>query len=333
MASPRKSKRCRTEKPSLSTLKHDILAFSDYCAKSKLKHISVVIRCASKKDIEDLNGWSPLIYAILLRDAGNRGTASHRAILDALLIDVIDACDQKGISLNAGDRSTATGGILERPLVLAANFGNHKVVQKLLELGASPDCMNGEGKTVLHTCLDNPSSLKSLRDDDRATFAVLAASSCITKNFGDYKSSAPGSKIFIAGSDMSFGTPLLRSIRFHNNDSFRLLADFGAFLTDGDILLVTRRKLLRRLSKMIDSYYKSIGQGVKNIDTWSEALDWSFPPMWKNVVRLSGFVVYQKVYSSRTWFLSCHATGFAPPLSWLVKAPLPESLLPWVNWS
>ena len=88
---------------------------------------------------------------------------------------------------------------------------------------------------------------------------------------------------------MSFGTPLLRSIRFHNNDSFRLLADFGTFLTDGDILLVTRRKLLRRLSKMIDSYYKSIGQGVKNVDTWSEALDWSFPPMWKDVVRLSGF--------------------------------------------
>ena len=290
MSSPRKSKRCRTEKPSLSTLKHDIFAFSDFRTKSKLKHISVVIRWASKKDIDDLRGWSPLVYAIFLRNGGNGGSASDRAILDNLLADVIDACHQKGISLDAGDRSTATGGVSERPLVLAAYFGYHNAVQKLLELGASPDCMNGEGKTALHACLDNPISQKRLRDDDRATFQVLVAASCLTTSLRDYRSSAPGSKIYIGGSDMtSFGTPLLRSIGFRNNDSFRLLANFGAFLTDGDVLLLTRRKYLRRLSKMIDNYYKSIGQDVKNVNTWSEALDWSFPPTWKNVVRLSGF--------------------------------------------
>ena len=288
MASPRKSKRCRTEKPSLSTLKHDIFAFSDYCAKSKLKHISVVIRCASEKDIEDLNGWTPLIHAILLRDAGNRGTTSHRAILDTLLDDVIDACHQKGISLNAGDRSTATGGILERPLVLAAYFGHHKAVQKLLQLGASPDFMNGEGKTALHACLDNPLSLKRLREDDRATFAVLVAASCLTGSFRDYKSSAPGTKIYIAGDDATFGTPLLRSIRFQNDDSFRLLVDFGAFLTDRDVLHLKRKKLLRRLRKMITTYHDAVGQKVNNLDTWSEAMDWSFPPTWKNSVHLGG---------------------------------------------
>ena len=289
MWSPRKSKRIRTEKSSLSSLQQNIIAHSDWSTEASLKHISVMIRCASKAEVEGLSGWSPLVRAIFLRHGGNGGTKSHRSTLDNRLADVIDACHQKGISLDAGDRSTATGGILERPLVLAAYFGYYKAVQKLLELGASPDCMNGEGKTALHTSLDNPVSLKRLRDDDRATFEVLVAASCITKNLGQYRSSGPGSKIYIGGAEMSFGTPLVRSIRFHNNDSFRLLIDVGAFLTDGDALLLTRRKLLRRLSKMIDNYYKSIGQGIENVDTWSEALDWSFPPMWKNVVRLCGF--------------------------------------------
>ena len=289
MSSPRKSKRCRTEKPSFSTLKHDIFAFSDFRIKSNLEHISALIRSASKTDIDDLSGWSPLVYAIFLRNGGNGGSTSHRAILDNLLADVIDVCHQKGISLNDGESSTATGGILERPLVLAAYFGFHKAVQKLLQLGASPDCMNGEGKTALHTCLDNPVSLTRLRDDDRATFEVLVASSCITKNLGDYRSSAPGSKVYIAGEEVSFGTPLLRSIRFQNNDSFRLLVDFGAFLTDRDVLLLTRRKLLSRLRKMITPYHDSIGQKVDNFDTWSEAMDWSFPPTWKVTVRLIGF--------------------------------------------
>ena len=285
MSSPRKSKRCRTEKPSFSTLKHDIFAFSDFRTKSKLEHISVAIRRASKKDIDDLRGWSPLVYAILLRKGGNGGTTSGRAIFDNLLSDVIVACHQKGISLNAGDRSTATGRILERPLVLAAHFGFHKAVQKLLQLGASPDCMNGDGKTALHACLDNPVSLTRLRDDDRATFGVLVASSCITKSLSDYRSSVPG-KIYIAGDEGSFGTPLLRSIRFHNNDAFRLLLDFGAFFSDRDVLLLTRKKLLRRLRKMITSYHDSVGQSVNNLDKWSEAMDWSFPPIWKITVRL-----------------------------------------------
>lgn len=288
MSSSRKSKRVRTEKQSLSTLKHDILGFSDYSAKSKLRHIYVVISSASKKDIDDLHGWSPLVYAITLCNGGNRGSESQRALLDNLLADVIDVCHQKEISLDGGGRSAASGDIVERPLVLAAYYGYHKVVQKLLELGASPDCMNGEGKTALHTSLDNPVSLRRLRDDDRATFQVLVAASCLTASLRDYRASAPGSKIYIAGTEMSFGTPLLRSIRFENNDSFRLLADFGAFLTDGDILLLARRNLLRRLSKMIDNYCKSVGKEVKNVDTWSEAVDWSFPPTWKNVVRLSG---------------------------------------------
>ena len=290
MSSPRKGKRTRTEKPSISSLHQNIIDFSDYCAKSKLEHIAISIRSASKKEIDDLHGWSPVVCAIFLRVGGNRGSMSQRAILDKVLADVIDACHEKGISLDAGERTTATGDIMERPLVLAAYYGYHKAVQKLLQLGASPDCMNGEGKTALHTSLDNPLSHKRLRDDDRATFEVLVAASCITKNLGEYRSSVPGSKIYVGGTDVSgLGTPLLKSIGFPNKDSFRLLVDFGAFLTDRDILVLKRRLFLRRLSKMIDRYYKSIGQDVKNVDTWSEALDWSFPPMWKNVVRLSGF--------------------------------------------
>uniref|UniRef100_A0A7S0ADK0 Uncharacterized protein n=1 Tax=Minutocellus polymorphus TaxID=265543 RepID=A0A7S0ADK0_9STRA len=247
MFAVRKSKRIRTEKPSLSILQQDIISFSDKCSRSKMENVICRIRLATKKEIEDLKGWSPLVRAVFMFG----GSTSHPNTWQALLIELIEVCHKKGISLDAGDRCLSTGGILERPLVLAAHYGYHPVVKKLLLLGASPDVMNGEGKTALHTALENRNSIRRLRDNDRATFRTIAAASCITTSFGVYRSSAPGSMLYINGDEVVFGTPMLRAIRFHNDDAFRILVEFGAFLSDRDFLLLYKKKLLRRFGKMI----------------------------------------------------------------------------------
>ena len=289
MSSPRKSKRTRTEKTNPSTLQQNIIQSRgcQYVSKRWIERATELIRSASKKEIESLNGWSPLVRAIIM--CGASQSFRNSTAWDDALAELIDACQRQGISLDAGDQCVATAGMKERPLVLAAFHGIHTAVAQLLHLGASPDCMNGEGRTALHMSLVNPVSNHRLRDCDRATFQVLVASSCIATNLDVYRSSVPGSKLYIAGDEMVYGTPLVRSIQFLNDDSFRLLVDFGVFLTDRDFLILNQRKHLRRLSKMMSHYHGSIGQRIANCDIWSDAVDWSFPPTWKVAVRQCRF--------------------------------------------
>ena len=312
MASVRQSKRVRIEKPSLSMLQQDLIALSGkHPPLTALKHIIRRMRLATKKDIEDFQNWSPLVRAILMCTR----FGSNENIFRDLILELVEVCHAKGVSLDAGDRCVATGEVLERPLVLAAHYGDHQVVEKLLFLGASPDCANGEGKTALHAALHNPVSMKRLRNCDRATFQILVIYSCITTSLGIYRSSPLGSKLYINGDEITFGTPMLRAIRFQNDDALRILVEFGAFLSDRDFLLLYKMKLLRRFRKMIIKCNDSRGvlvdgKEVQSCNVWSEAVDWSFPPTWKVAVHLCSFCgLPEEVFNShlvpflpRHWF-------------------------------
>ena len=322
--SVRQSKRVRIEKPSLPMLQKDLIALSGkHPPLTALKHIIRRMRLATKTDIEDFQGWSPLVRAILMC----RRVGLDRNIYRDLILELVEVCHTKGVSLDSGDRCVATGEVLERPLVLAAHYGDHEVVEKLILLGASPDCANGEGKTALHTALHNSNGVKRLRDCDRATFQTLVSLSCITTSLSIYRSSPPGSKLYINGDEITFGTPMLRAIRFQYDEALRLLVEFGAFLSDRDCLLLYKMKLLRRFRKMIIKCNDSSGKEVQNCDVWSEAVDWAFHLPGRSPFTCVIFVVYQKKYSIHIWFLSCLAIGFTTLLSWPGKAFPPESLL------
>ena len=290
MASFRQSKRIRIEKPSISMLQQDLIALSgSLFSLTALKQIVHRMRLATKKDIEDFHGWSPLVRVFIMCMPQYRRFDRYENIYRDLILELVEVCHAKGVPLDAGDRCVATGETLERPLVLAANYAFHEVVEKMLLLGASPDCANGEGKTALHAALHNPVSMKRLRDCDRATFQTLVSLSCITTSLSIYRSSAPGSKLYINGDEIAFGAPMLRAIRFQNDDALRILVDFDAFLSDRDFLLLYKKKLLRRFRKMILKYNDSRGKAAQNCDVWSEAVDWSFPPTWKVAVHLCSF--------------------------------------------
>jgi len=255
----------------------------------------ILLQNATPEEVSSLSdNYSPIIQGILI--VGSKTTRmGNKKDLEDELLRMIEVCQERNISVNSPGSS---GGILQRPLVLAAYYGLHRSVELLLAAGAKPDLMSGDGMTALHTALQNPKARYKLRDCDQLTAELLLNSNRVTSDLRVWRDSAPGSTIYING-DCSSGSALLGSIVNKNVGAFSLLRRYGAVLTDRDYLIIRKRHVT-----LPGRYYQT-------------ALAWSFPPTWKVTVALCGscglpesiFREHVIPFLSRDWFYTPEQLG------------------------
>ena len=297
MASPlRRSKRSRPKDPAT------ILDGSPFQSKLKwtvesgglggMKRLCRLIERASDRDISSIDSaWSPLALAVMICGGASTTTSINEEFEDELLT-LIKTCSRRGISVDQGCRACISKRLI-RPLVLAAYHGLHRSVEALLDAGATPDLADGEGKTVLHAALINPFCARTWRTCDRLTAELLFRRNIITSSLRKWKISS-GENIYINCADHA-RSALLTAIRHKNLDAATLLCERGAHLTDHDYFLVQRfynisyRDWLPFLSEVATISRSSSAPLLKSkLGSWSEALDFTFPPTWKVAVALCG---------------------------------------------
>lgn len=317
---PRRSKRTRTELVPKSALR---LRFAQVAEGSSLvgciKKMAALAEGCSEDEIRELGDWGPLVVgAVICGSRTSRDGNGTRPDLEDALIELVAICHQRGIS---ADRGGADDRRRQRPLVVAAYYGLHRAVRRLLQSGASPDLADGRGKTALYAALKNPSGQRGvLRDCDRQTAEVLFEFGAVTSEFTEWRSSPPGSLIYING-DSEEGSAMLSSVIDKNTAVAALIQHNGGILTDRDYLALRAdrksRKEVRRLLPLVASVANASSESQsiwtpQRAASWAPELNWSFPPTWRVAVGLCrccglpGAVFREHVvpFLSRDWFYS-----------------------------
>lgn len=255
-----------------------------------------LVESASDDDIQSLDErWSPLVRGVLICGSRTTRNGNVRTDLEDELLRLIDRCQKRGISVDRGDVSLATGGRLELPLVLAAHYGLHRTVKRLLEAGAKPGLVNGGHQTALYAALQNPTSRDKLRECDRLTADLLFNSNIVTSDLRLWRTCPPGSKIYI-NREANTGSAIWRAINDRNVDAAILLKRHGAVITDRDYLFILRHQrketgtflMIDKVTAATASDNSHPRSSPRNLVVWSPELDWSFPPTWKVTVALCG---------------------------------------------
>lgn len=285
-----------------------------------IKKMIILLQNATPQEVSSLSDdYSPVIQGILI--VGSKTTRmGNKKDLEDELLRLIEVCQERNISV---DSPGFSGGILQRPLVLAAYYGLHRSVELLLAAGAMPDLMSGDGMTALHTALQNPKARYKLRDCDRLTAELLLNSSRVTSDLRVWRDSAQGSTIYING-DCSSGSALLSSILNKNLQAATLLRRYGAVLTDRDYLRIRkqgkeRHSLVPIVGKVTRSTTVQAGNShaTSSGRYYQTGFDWSFPPTWKVTVALCGscglpesiFREHVVTYLPRDWFYTPEQLG------------------------
>ena len=285
-----------------------------------------LVRGASREDIDALpDDYSPLPGVIMLSGSTytrRRGSRIPANLMPSIL-RLIQLCHQRGISIDGG---SIHGEHFQRPLVLAAYYGFKSLVLQLLDLGATPDLADGEGRTAWHSALQNPAGqCHVLRDCDREIAQLLVQRGLVTSSLRKWRSATKGSVIYV-NEDCASGSPLLNALRNKNPAVVELLVQNGAVITDRDYLALARKRsgvaqLKKAASESIDD--TNIQQTSKSNET-----DWSFPPTWKvgtGLINYCGlprdiFMDHIIPYLSRDWFYT--PTQIEGPLPALLGARL-----------
>jgi hypothetical protein len=253
-----------------------------------LYKICTLIQDASNDDIKVLNEhqWSPLVGAIF-RLGKNTTRKGNQSEAERQLIDLICVCHRRKLSLDSGAYFAEH---FHRPLTISAYFGFYSGVRRLLEFGALPDLVDGEGKTVWHAAFDNPcaSSNNALfRECDRQTANVLLQFGAVTSDFNVWKArnaSRIGSVCHV-NAESKIGSPLYRALMNKRLNVVRFIVESGGFISDREYLILHRRGDAKRLLlRMVGKCVQALGRESKMIDPMY--LNWSFPPTWKAGVNL-----------------------------------------------
>ena len=277
---PRKAKSKHTFNPSLLQRQIEQAINSP----GGINKVYSLIQQASNKDIETLNDhqWSPLIGSIFrLGKESTRHGNSNQSELE--LRKMIQLCHRKRLSLDSGSYFAAH---FHRPLTVAAYFGFHLGVRTLLELGASPDLTDGEGKTAWHTSFDNPcfSSNAIFRECDKHTARVMIEMGAVTSDKREWKRRNVGSQagsLSYVNRESKVGSPLYRALQNKRVEVVKFIVDSGGVISDREFITLYRRKEVKRLLLRMVKILQKRNTGV------ADYLDWSFPPSWKAAVNVA----------------------------------------------
>ena len=270
---------------------------------NKLLHL-IKSKTTKDNDINELNerNWSPLVGAIFRfgRYTTKKGnTAKSEEELDHL----IRVSHQRGLSMNSG---AYFGSHFHRPLIVAAYYGYHSAVRLLLEFGALPNLIDGEGRNVLFAALQNPTARQYLRDCDKRTAQVLVDSGVITSDLGVWRRAPTGSMCYL-NDNSKLNSAMWWALRDKNVDVVKFLCSVGGVIIDKDYLHIRRlgRPIVKaRVLAMVAEVYaessqktttttthdesRTKSQLIDSVKSWNPQIDWSFPPTWKVAVALCG---------------------------------------------
>ena len=190
-SSERKRRPSRPPNHNKSVLQLDLEAAS---GTSKMLRL---VQAASDKDIAELNSaqWTPLVSAIFLLGKGTT-CRGNSAASEEQLLQLVRVCNQRGLSPNS---SAWFGDHLHRLLVLAAYYGFHAVVRRVIsECEAWPDLGYGEGRPAWHRAFDSPVRCPGLRECDRLTAQTLLDLGVVTKDLaGTWRQLPKGSSCYM----------------------------------------------------------------------------------------------------------------------------------------
>ena len=286
-----------------------------------------LVRTAAAGDIDELNTnkWTPLVGAVFRLGKNTIKNGSSVASQERL-VRLIQACHQRGISLNSG---AWFGAHYHRPLIVAAYYGYHAAVRPMIEAGALPDLGDGEGRTAWFAAFQNPlasGATHRLRACDERTARVLLDMGVVRKELGPWRRSSPKGSLCHMNGDSSIGSVMLRALLNKNVGAVKVLCGAGGVLTDRDYLQLSTREVKSRLLPMAAEVLagarttiSSEGETEATEDrpqllrmcmSWSQQVDWSFPPAWKVGVVLCQtcglppeiFRMYVVPFLDRDWF-------------------------------
>lgn len=288
-----------------------------------------LVQTADDADMQTLNAarWTPLVGAIF-RLGKNTTRHGNSAASEGELEELVRACHARGISPNSG---AWFGDHLHRPLVVAAYYGYHEAVRRLIELGALPDMGDGEGRNAWHAAFENPVARKGLRKCDKRTAQMLLELGAVTKDLGRWRRSPKGTLCYMNGDSSSGGSILFRAIENKSVEVAKFVVAAGGSLTDRDYLTLRNRSWVKsRLIPMMREVLRAEGEWTverclawwrSGATSWSREKDWSFPPTWQVGVVLCQncglppeiFRTYVVPYLSRDWFYT-RSVRVPPPL-------------------
>jgi len=328
MSSPRRSKRSRSSWYKSSPLQRELCRAIGNGGLGGIKRGARLLEVASDGEISSMDAsWSPLAIAVMICGSASTMNGTNDKF-EYELVRLIEACRRRGVSVDRGCLTYVSQRFI-RPLVLAAYYGFYRSVEALLDAGATPNLVDGEGRTALHTAVTNPSRSKTWRACDRLTAELLFRRNAVTPSLREWKFSG-GSQIYINCAN----SPLLTAIRHQNIDAAVLLCEQETVLTDYDFAEIRRKctsiksyrdwlPFIYRVATMLrPSNSSSPSLSSAGLEMWSEHLDYFiFPPTWKVAVALCGscclpediFTAKVIPFLPRHWFYTNEQLKRTPP--------------------
>ena len=275
-------------------------------------HTRMLIQEATSSEIktlsEDYSPLSPIIKYVYDRAAPPNDLISG-------VHNLIKLCSAKGIKANGGDY---IDGRFERPLILAAGYGEYELVVELLQAGAEPWETDWRNRTAWSSLFDSRTPTAhsfhpkpTSRRLDIATVFLQRGS--ITPDLAT--SRIDKTKVYV-NAKSQFGTPLLTAILTQKLKTVKFLVQkAGAVLTDRDYLIMKKIGVIHRLERAVfkllppnkdQQERNSKKRRTSNrrlrtppppheieedmrVECWSRHNSWSFPPSYAVAIHLSRY--------------------------------------------
>lgn len=249
-----------------------------------IKKIFHLIQKATHDDIQTLNEhqWTPLVGAIF-RLAKNSTRRGNSPTSEQELIDLIEISHRRGLSLNS---EGFFGLHAHRPITIAAYFGFHRGVRRMLQLGALPDTTDGDGKTAWHNAFQNPCGMGNaeFREFDRLTAMALLDEGAVTSDLGVWRTrntgSLRGTVCHVNVESSQVHSPLYYAVNNKRIDVVKFIVDQGGTISDRGFLSFHFRGKKRRLLHMAEKVGGLPPQRHVHLSSSRATKDWSFPPAY-----------------------------------------------------
>eukprot|EP00563_Minutocellus_polymorphus_P008121 CAMPEP_0181022252 /NCGR_PEP_ID=MMETSP1070-20121207/1415_1 /TAXON_ID=265543 /ORGANISM="Minutocellus polymorphus, Strain NH13" /LENGTH=174 /DNA_ID=CAMNT_0023099181 /DNA_START=14 /DNA_END=535 /DNA_ORIENTATION=- len=110
-----------------------------------IKRGARLLEVASDGEISSMDAsWSPLAIAVMICGSASTMNGTNDKF-EYELVRLIEACRRRGVSVDRGCLTYVSQRFI-RPLVLAAYYGFYRSVEALLDAGATPNLVDGEGR-------------------------------------------------------------------------------------------------------------------------------------------------------------------------------------------
>ena len=271
-----------------------LLACRHATSNSRLLH---VLKSAS--DAEWKLRQSPIVKAVLIAQASATKKLGVKPSQSALVVRIVEMCAARRTEsvdlLHAGYEIAGTRW--EIPIVAAAQYSLTDVVRAILDNGGLPDICNSDGATVWHAAFSNPSSGpgNTMRRCDVDVVRLLLSRGLVVSDLKTWHNAEPGTRIFTGCEDNCYVTVLAATIFKKNMRAVELAVASGARLSDMDFWRIYMDRKARRehtkLLPVVVHVSAALGRSslrsgnmfdMRTAQTWDSALDWSFPPHWRN---------------------------------------------------